>query len=117
MQLAFRLPISGFRFRLDGFPFAERAALGGHAELCPGAATALAASAGGVQRGGVPLGAGAAGGLTLSEDFGWGGGEAAAGEAARGLHGGSQAVMPFAQFNGQFHEEIGVSHEMITVKL
>ena len=84
MQLAFRLPISGFRFRLDGFPFAERAALGGHAELCPGAATALAASAGGVQRGGVPLGAGTAGSFALGEDVGRGGGEAGAGKAGGG---------------------------------
>ena len=70
----------GHRGHGDGFPFSERAALGGHAELCPGATTALAAAAGGVQRGGIPLDTGAASGFAGREDFGWGGGEAAAGE-------------------------------------
>lgn len=65
-------------------PLAERASLGGHAELCPGGASAFPASAGGVQRGGVPFGAGAAGGFAGREGFRRGGGEAAAGEVMRG---------------------------------
>lgn len=67
------------------FPVSERAGFGGHAELGPGAAPTLAAAGEGVQRGGVPLGAGAAGRFAGGEDFGWGGGEAGAGEAVRGV--------------------------------
>lgn len=70
---------------MNGFPLSERAGFGGHAEFCPGAAPALAAAAGGVQRGGVPLLARAAGGFALGEDVRRGGGEAGAGEAVRGL--------------------------------
>ena len=70
---------------MNGFPLCERAGFGGHAEFCPGATAALAAAAGAVQRLRVPLIAGAAGGFALGEDFGWGGGEAAAGEAVRGV--------------------------------
>ncbi len=60
-------------------PFSEGAAFGGHAELGPSRASALAAAAGGVQRGGVPPFAGAAGGLAFGEDLGWGCGEVALG--------------------------------------
>ena len=70
---------------MNGFPLSERAGFGCHAELCPGATATLAAAAGGVQRGGVPLIARAAGGFAGGEDFGRGGGEAAAGEAVRGV--------------------------------
>lgn len=59
----------------DRFPLAEGAALGRHSELGPSRATALAAAAGAVQRGGVPFGTGAAGGFALGEDFGRGGRE------------------------------------------
>ena len=68
----------------NGFPLSEWAGLGGHAQLGPGAASALAAAAGGVQRGGVPFGARAASRLSGGEGFGWGGGEACASEAVRG---------------------------------
>ena len=84
-RLDFRFQHSGFRFRFDGLPLAERAALGGHSEFCPCAASALAAAAGGVQCLGVPLRAGAAGGFAGGEDFGRGGLEARAGEAVRGV--------------------------------
>ena len=70
---------------MNGFPLPERAGFGGHAELRPGGAAAFAAAAGGVQRGGVPLIARAAGRFAVGEDFGWRGGEAAAGEAVRGV--------------------------------
>ena len=120
MRLDFRFQHSGFRFRFDGFPFAERAAFGRHAQLCPGAATALPASAGGVQRGGVPLWAGAAGGFALGEDFGRGGLEAGAGEAARRLHGADRLISPSADVlgdSGEYvrREERGGDHEKVTV--
>ena len=70
---------------MNGFPLAHRATLGCHAEFRPGGASAFAAAAGGVQRGGVPLIARAAGGFTGGEDFRRGGGEAGAGEAVRGV--------------------------------
>ena len=70
---------------MNGFPLAERAGFGGHAELRPGAAATFAATAGGVQRGGVPLIAGTAGGFSGDEDFGRGGGEAGSGEACCGV--------------------------------
>ena len=79
MRLGFRFQCSGFRFRFDGFPFANRAALGGHAELCPGRASALAAAAGVVECLRIPLRAGAAGGLAGGEDIGRCGSEAGGG--------------------------------------
>ena len=86
MRLAFRFQLSGFR-SLHRFPLAERAALGGHAELRPGGAATLAAAARGVECLRVPFGAGAAGGFACGQGFGRGGGEARPGEAACGLHG------------------------------
>ena len=67
------------------FPFAERAALSCHAEFSPSAASALAAAACFVECLCVPFGAGFARCFAGGECFGWGGGEAAAGEAMRGL--------------------------------
>ena len=66
-------------------PFSEWAFLGCHAEFGPSRAPAFAAAARGVQSGGVPLGAGAAGGVAGGEDFGWRGREACASEAMRGV--------------------------------
>ena len=70
---------------VKGLPLAEGTALGGHAEFCPGGASALATAARGVECLRVPLRAGAAGGFAGGEGFGRGGGEAAAGEAVRGV--------------------------------
>ncbi len=67
------------------FPFAERASLGCHAEFSPSAATALATAACFVECLCVPFGTVAASRFAGGECFGWGGGEAAAGEAVRGV--------------------------------
>jgi hypothetical protein len=66
-------------------PFSEWAFLGCHAELGPGAASALATAASAFQRGGVPFGTGAAGGFAGGKGFGRGGREACASEAVRGV--------------------------------
>ena len=57
------------------FPFAKRTTLCCHAQFRPSGTTALAAAACFVECGGVPFGAGAAGGFALGEDFRWGDGE------------------------------------------
>jgi hypothetical protein len=67
------------------FPFAERAALGCHAEFRPSAASALAAAACFVECLCVPFWAGAAGGFAGGECFVWGCREACASEAVRGV--------------------------------
>lgn len=103
MRLDFRFQHSGFRFRFDGFPFSERAALGGHAQFGPCRAPALATAAGGVQRGGVPLVTGSAGGFAGGEDFWRGGGESAACESSGCLAESGEGV--FAKFNNVRRED------------
>lgn len=62
------------------FPLSERAGFCGHSEFCPSATAAFAASASGVQRLSVPLGARAAGRFAGGEDLRQGGSKAAAAE-------------------------------------
>ena len=66
-------------------PLAKWATLAGHADLRPGAASALVAAAGASHRGGIPLRAGAAGRFAGVEDVGRGGGEAAGGPVEEGF--------------------------------
>ena len=71
--------VSNHRIRSDAesLPLAERAGLGGHAELCPGRAAALGTAAGASKRGGVPLWAGFADSRPLGKSVGRRGGQAA----------------------------------------
>ena len=69
----------------ERIPLAQRTALGGHADFCPGGAAALAAAGGASHRGGVPLGAGFACGFAGGEDVGRGGGEAGGGPVYQSL--------------------------------
>ena len=74
MRILVSFQCSGFSFQrgVKGAPLPMRAGFGGHAELGPCGATAFAAFAGAAQRGGIPLGTGAAGGFAGGEDFGRG---------------------------------------------
>ena len=66
-------------------PFPYRALFGCHTQLGPCTTAAFFATPCVVQRGGVPFWTRAAGGFAGSEGFGWGGGEAGASEAVRGV--------------------------------
>jgi hypothetical protein len=66
-------------------PFSERATLCCHAEFRPSGTAAFATTACFIKSGGVPFGAGAAGGFAGGEDFGRDNGEACASETARGV--------------------------------
>jgi len=102
MRLGFRFQHSGFRSRFGGFPLAKWATLAGHADLRPGAASALAAAAGVVQRGGVPLGASAAGGFAGGEDVWRCGGKARGGPVEEG----------FAEAGGLLRERGWISFDL-----
>jgi hypothetical protein len=93
-----------------GFPLAERASLGCHAEFRPSAATALATAACFVECLCVPFGTRAAGGLASGEGFGRGGGEAGAGETVRGVaESGEHLGAAFGDVRRERHENVRVA--------
>jgi hypothetical protein len=88
-------------------PFSEWAFLGCHAEFGPSAALAYSAAARVVQRGGVPFGTGAARRFAGGEGFGWGGGEACASEAVRGVAEASEHLgTAFGDVRREGHEKV-----------
>ena len=84
------------------FPFAERAALGCHAEFCPSAATALAAAACFVECLCIPFGTGFAGGFAGGECFRWRCRKACSSEAVRGVAEVREYFSPVGHATGSF---------------